>query len=82
MNNIVIVSKWGDIQNWPESSPLRIELFSLDMQAVYGSFYRNKIKVSELVDKMVREDSNRMSYVEAWKHKFRKSSKEAMQSYV
>ena len=70
-----------DTQNWPESSPLRIELFSLDMQANYGSFYRNKLKVSELVDKMVREESNKLAYVEAWKHKFRKTQKEAMFSY-
>ena len=51
------------------------------MQAIYGSFYRNKVKVSELVDKMVKEESNKQAYVEAWKHKFRKSQKEAMLSY-
>jgi hypothetical protein len=65
--------KWLDHTNWPESSPLRIELFSLEMQAIYGSFYRNKIKVSELVDKVVKDESNKLAYVEAWKHKFRKS---------
>ena len=51
------------------------------MQAIYGSFYRNKVKVNELVDKMVKEESNKQAYVEAWKHKFRKSQKEAMLSY-
>jgi len=62
-----------DFKNWPESSPLRIDLFSLEMQAVYGSYYRNKNKVSDLLNTMISDESNRFSYIESWKHKFRKT---------
>lgn len=69
---------------WPhleESSPIRIELFALEMQAVYGSYYRHKAQVSEVLRKLVREESNRMAYTEAWKYRFRKTQKEAMNEY-
>ncbi|CDW86660.1 UNKNOWN [Stylonychia lemnae] len=82
-NSINLVEqKWMDIKNWPESSPLRIELFSLEMQAVHGSYYRNKIKVQEYVNGMGLQESNKLAYIESWKHKFRKTQKESMQSYV
>ena len=70
------------MQNWPESSALRIELFSLEMQAVYGSYYRNKVKVPELLAKLVPTEASRLAFVEAWKHKFRKSQREALAEYV
>eukprot|EP00347_Sterkiella_histriomuscorum_P018329 403345921 len=77
-----VESKWLDFQKWPESSPLRIELFSLEMQSIYGSYYRNKVKVSELINNLVKEESNRMAYIEAWKHKFRKTQRETMLAYI
>ena len=67
---------------WPEGSPLRIELFSLEMQAVYGSYYRNKQRVGDMIANLIRDEGNRLAYVEAWKYKFRKSQKEAMHEYV
>lgn len=78
----LVESKWSDFIKWPESSPLRIELFALEMQSVYGSYYRNKVKVDELINNLVKEQSNRLAYLEAWKHKFRKTQKETMLTYI
>ena len=38
----LVKSKWSLKREWLESSTLRIELFALEMQSEYGSYYKSK----------------------------------------
>ncbi len=50
---LLVENAWPCYDQWQENSPLRIELFSLEMQAVYGSYYRNKVTGSDLIKSLI-----------------------------
>jgi hypothetical protein len=78
----LVKSRWNAFMDWHESSPIRIELFALEMQSVFGSYYRNKVKINEMLKMLVKEESNRLAYIEAWKRKFKKSQRDSMLEYI
>jgi hypothetical protein len=37
--------KLSDTEHWLDDDPIKFELFALEMQAIFGSYYSNKDKL-------------------------------------
>lgn len=43
------------------------------MQAMYGSYYKNRIKEDELINNIIKDSDLRQVYIDSWKKQFRKT---------